>query len=150
MLAWGAGVPFRPLGRTNAPPTTPHDAARGTFEGTFDFRRFDVQGGKVVAIGEVVGTVFDAAGELVGRVDKVVALPVDVTRTKCRILDLTLGPLDLNLLGLRAQLSRIELRITAERGPGNPLGNLLGSVADLLNRPNALADLLNRISRLLG
>ena len=124
-------------------------AARGSFEGTFEFRRFDVQGGEVVAIGRLVGKVFDSAGELVGRVDKVVALPVDVDRATCRILDLTLGPLDLNLLGLRVQLNRIHLRITAEPGPGNLLGNLLCAVAGLLDRPNALADLLNRIFRLL-
>jgi hypothetical protein len=124
-------------------------AARGTFEGTFNFRRFDVKGGELVAIGDLVGKVFDAGGDLVGRVDKVVALPVEVTRTTCRILTLKLGPLDLNLLGLRVQLNRINLRITAEPGPGNLLGNLLCAVAGLLDRPNALADLLNRIFRLL-
>ena len=101
-------------------------AARGTFEGTFKFRRFDVRGGEVVA------------------------LPVEVNRTTCRILTLTLGPLNLNLLGLRVQLNRINLRITAVPGPGNLLGNLLCAVAGLLDRPNALADLLNRIFRLLG
>ncbi|MFA9431984.1 hypothetical protein [Egicoccus sp. AB-alg2] len=51
----------------------------------------------------------------------------------CPILDLTLGPLDLDLLGLRVQLSQIDLDITAEPGPGNLLGNLLCAIAGLLD-----------------
>lgn len=42
----------------------------------------------------------------------------------CPVLDLVLGPLDLRILGLRVQLSRIHLVVTAERGHGI-LGDLL-------------------------
>ena len=41
----------------------------------------------------------------------------------CTILDLTLGPIDLMLLGLRIQTNEIHLLITAQRG--TLLGNLL-------------------------
>jgi len=41
----------------------------------------------------------------------------------CTVLDLSLGPLDLNLLGLMVHLDRVHLRITA-----NPAGGLLGSL----------------------
>jgi len=41
----------------------------------------------------------------------------------CTVLDLVLGPLDLNLLGLMVHLNRTELRITAD-----PTGGLLGSL----------------------
>jgi hypothetical protein len=74
----------------------------------------------------------------------------------CRILFLDLGPLDLNLLGLRVQLNDIHLRITAEPGPGNLLGNLLCAVAHLLDggpipgQLNQIITLLNRIIDLLG
>jgi hypothetical protein len=51
----------------------------------------------------------------------------------CPILDLQLGPLDLDLLGLRVQLSQVDLNITAEPGPGNLLGNLLCAVVSLLD-----------------
>jgi hypothetical protein len=74
----------------------------------------------------------------------------------CRILFLDLGPLDLNLLGLRVQLNDIHLRITAEPGPGNLLGNLLCAVANLLGggpipgQLNQIIALLNRIIDLLG
>ena len=52
---------------------------------------------------------------------------------QCQILDLVLGPLDLDLLGLVVHLDTVHLNITAQRGPGNLLGNLLCAVAGLLN-----------------
>jgi hypothetical protein len=71
----------------------------------------------------------------------------------CSILDLTLGPIDLNLLGLRIQTNQIELLITAIPG-GGLLGDLLCAVANLLN-PNQLlrrlpADLLAQILNFLS
>jgi hypothetical protein len=66
----------------------------------------------------------------------------------CRILTLTLGPLDLNLLGLRIQLNQVNLRITAIPG-GGLLGDLLCGLANLLNPPallgNDLAAVLNAL-----
>jgi len=50
------------------------------------------------------------------------------TGTICPILDLVLGPIDLNLLGLMIHLDRVHLTITAERG-GGILGDLLCSIA---------------------
>jgi hypothetical protein len=46
----------------------------------------------------------------------------------CPILDLVLGPLDLNLLGLMIHLDRVHLTITARQG-GGILGDLLCSLA---------------------
>jgi hypothetical protein len=42
----------------------------------------------------------------------------------CTVLDLTLGPLDLNLLGLMVHLDRVHLLITADSN-GGLLGGLL-------------------------
>ena len=123
--------------------------ARGTFEGAFEFLRFAERNGRLVAVSLLNGVVRDEAGEVVGRVvDEVVRLPVAVRQATSEILTLTLGPLDLNLLGLRVQLNRLHLRVTAEAGPGNLLGNLLCDVA-LLDGPTGLARLLNRIVALL-
>ena len=55
----------------------------------------------------------------------------------------------MNLLGLQVNLSRVVLDITAVPGAGNLLGNLLCSVANLLNNPSALAQLLNQILAIL-
>lgn len=62
----------------------------------------------------------------------------------CPILHLDLGPLDLNLLGLRVQLNQVVLDVTAVPGPGNLLGNLLCAVAGLLDSVN-LGDVLGRL-----
>jgi hypothetical protein len=63
----------------------------------------------------------DAGGLADGRVTvQNLAAPND-----CEILDLTLGPLDLNLLGLVVHLDTVHLNITAVPGAGNMLGNLL-------------------------
>jgi hypothetical protein len=74
----------------------------------------------------------------------------------CPILHLELGPLDLNLLGLRVQLNRVVLDITAIPGPGNLLGNLLCAVAGLLDGidlggvlGNLLQNLIDALIRLL-
>jgi hypothetical protein len=52
---------------------------------------------------------------------------------QCQILDLVLGPLNLDLLGLVVFLDTVHLNITAQQGPGNLLGNLLCAVAGLLD-----------------
>jgi hypothetical protein len=74
----------------------------------------------------------------------------------CPILHLELGPLDLNLLGLRVQLNQVVLDVTAIPGPGNLLGNLLCAVAGLLDGVdlgevlgNLLQSLIDAIIRLL-
>lgn len=58
------------------------------------------------------------------------------------ILNLSLGPVDLNLLGLTVHLDNcangpVTVDITAQPGPGNLLGNLLGGLGNLLNNTNA-------------
>jgi hypothetical protein len=120
----------------------------GTFNGTFTLQKFATQNGQLVALGNVSGTVTNATG-VVGNILKTVALPAAVVDPSCEILHLDLGPLSLDLLGLQIDLSRVVLDITAQPGPGNLLGNLLCSVANLLNDPNGLARLLNSILDLL-
>lgn len=68
----------------------------------------------------------------------------------CDILHLERGPLNLDVLALVANLNRVVLDIDAQPGPGNLLGNLLCAVAGLLDNPNGLANLLNRILAVLG
>jgi len=53
--------------------------------------------------------------------------------TTVPVLNLHLAPIDLNLLGLEVKTSEICLNITAQTGPGNLLGNLVGDIANLLN-----------------
>jgi hypothetical protein len=137
-------------------PVTGTTANGGTFNGLLDIVRFRTINGNLVAVGNLTGTLRDAAGNVVGTViGQRVKLPVTVGgASTCDILHLKLGPLDLNLLGLNVHLNRVVLDITATAGPGNLLGNLLCAVAHLLdsglNLNGVLRDLLNAIMGVLN
>jgi len=63
----------------------------------------------------------------------------------CPILDLSLGPINLSLLGLNVDTSPICLEITATQG-GGLLGDLLCNIANLLNGGLTLAQILPTLS----
>lgn len=136
-----------------SPLTIPVTGAAGTaatFVGSFQLQRFATnQAGQLVASGMLTGVLTTAAGTTTS-IARTVTMPAAVTQATCDILHLDLGPLNLDLLGLQVNLSQIVLDITAESGAGNLLGNLLCSVANLLNDPSGLAGLLNRILSILG
>jgi len=104
---------------------------------------FQVINGTLNAIGTVTG----------GGVTAPFQAPVQAAGS-CQVLDLILGPLHLNLLGLVVDLNQVHLNITAQQGPGNLLGNLLCAVANLLNNPGnpttALQNLTNRLNQILA
>ena len=129
---------------------------QGKFAGTFTPTKFSVVNGVLEATGLVKGTMTDATGSTLGTVSQTATIPVDRTDAAavagCGILNLTLGPLNLNLLGLVVTLNQVHLTITAVPGVGNLLGNLLCAVANLLNGTGSLsviAALLNGILALL-
>ena len=131
------------------------DGATYTLTGQFVPTRFFNSGGQLMVAGNVVGQVTDAAGNVVQTVDQAVTTTAtDPPAGACSILDLTLGPLHLDLLGLVVDLNQVHLQITAQPGPGNLLGNLLCAVANLGNGGgsplNAITNLLNQIRGLLG
>jgi hypothetical protein len=76
------------------------------------------------------------------------AAPKAAAAASCPVLNLVLGPLDLNLLGLTVHLDKVVLNITAVPGAGNLLGNLLCAVAGLLDN-TPLGGLLPQLSTLL-
>ena len=122
----------------------------GTFAGTLNITRFASQNGQLVAVGTLSGTLTNALGVVIGTVTNVpVTLPVAASGS-CTILNLTLGPLDLNLLGLMVHLDTVHLTITAQQGPGNLLGNLLCAVANLLNGGGPLSGIAALLNRILG
>jgi hypothetical protein len=125
----------------------------GEFNGTFTLDRISsTPGSGLQAVGSLTGTLTNALGNVIGTVTNFpVSLPLTVAGT-CDVLHLTLGPLDLDLLGLQVHLDQVVLDITAQSGPGNLLGNLLCAVTHLLDSNaagDALSNLLNRILGLL-
>jgi hypothetical protein len=141
-----------------APPTSgitvPVTGANGinSFAGNFTLTGFRLVNGTLNAVGTLTGTITNIATGATTAVDQVINLPVAGTTTgTCQILHLVLGPLDLSLLGLNVHLDQVVLDITATSGPGDLLGNLLCSVAHLLDGSggglNGLTQLLNSILR---
>lgn len=120
----------------------------GGFTGTLTVSGFQIANGVLTAVGTLTGDVLSAAGTSLGSITQNFAAPVGVGAS-CQILTLTLGPLDLNLLGLMVHLNQVVLTITAVPGAGNLLGNLLCDVANLLNGGN-LSALLSNIAGLLN
>jgi hypothetical protein len=68
----------------------------------------------------------------------------------CEILRLSIGAIDLDLLGLTVHLNPVLLIINAVPGPGNLLGNLLCAIVNLLNGGGALAQIVNLLNQLLA
>lgn len=125
-------------------PITGTVAGGGTLSGVLNITKFAVQNGQLAAIGTLTGILTNAQGTATSIVTTVSA-PAAVTQASCQILDLTVGPISLNLLGLQVNTSQIVIDVTAQPGAGNLLGNLLCGVANLLNNPGGLANLLNQI-----
>jgi len=79
-----------------------------------------------------------------------------VTGPTTNILNLSVGPVDLNLLGLEVALDNcadgpVTVGISAVRGSGRLLGNLLSSVAHLLDSPgNPTGAITSKINNVLG
>ncbi|MBA2640516.1 MAG: ABC transporter substrate-binding protein [Nocardioidaceae bacterium] len=133
----------------------------GVVRGTFTPDRFFNKKGEVYAEGTLRAVLKNDDGTQ-QKTSREIRIPVkaataSAARAECDILNLVLGPLDLNLLGLEVHLNRVVLDIVAVPGAGNLLGNLLCAVAGLLDGTDLnllerlkLANLLNRILNLLG
>jgi hypothetical protein len=128
---------------------------------------FKVINGVVNAVGTFTGTVagvnndqpftanFTAPVSSNGQSISGASTAAGAASTTCPVLDLTLGPLHLDLLGLVVDLNQVHLQITAQSGPGNLLGNLLCSLAGLLDNSGGtggtgLSGLLQSITNLLN
>lgn len=124
-------------------------ATGGTFTGSLTNAHFVNQNGVVTLVGNLTGTLTNAAGTVIGTVtNQAIGTPVTgATGTAgCTILDLTLGPLHLNVLGLVVDLNQVHLTITGQTGSGQLLGNLLCGLANALNgNGGGLANILNKL-----
>jgi|SRR4051794_11059215 len=147
MLVGGTGIASAQTAPA-ATPLTQKVAVTGTkgFKGTYTIQKFISRGGKMYAVGTMTGK---AKGKKINK--KNVRMPAGLAPTArssqilpptpnaCTILNLVLGPIDLNLLGLRVRTNQINVLIEGVPGAGNLLGNLLCGLTGLLD-PNALAN----------
>ncbi|WP_206074412.1 ABC transporter substrate-binding protein [Antribacter gilvus] len=138
-----------PVAAAPAPVQTTQ-AVTGTFQGApfvgeISNLTADVVDGALTLTGTLTGTGLPAEG--VGFTSVVEDVQADQA---CDILNLDLGPLHLDLLGLVVDLEPVVLDVTAVPGPGNLLGNLLCSVAGLLDRSGGVGGALNGVAALLN
>jgi hypothetical protein len=126
----------------SATPLTQKVAVTGTkgFTGTYTIDRFIAKGGKLYSVGTLTGKAKGA--KKVTKTD--VRMPAGLASGAqsaqlppipgaCQVLNLVLGPINLNLLGLSVRTNQINLRIDAVPGAGNLLGNLLCGITNILN-----------------
>jgi hypothetical protein len=138
----------------------------GTFRGTITATKITIDEAtrQLTMSGVVNGTAVRSNGEVVDVVDQTFTAPVSLNRpgttssivqpaaqASCGILNLVLGSLHLDLLGLVIDLNQVVLNVFAQTGAGNLLGNLLCALTGLLDIAGALSaithilDLINTI-----
>ena len=128
------------------------------FTGTYTIERFVSSGGKLYSVGTLKGKVgkkkvtkrnVRMPAALAPNAQASQILP---TPGACTILNLQLGPIDLNLLGLRVRTNQINALIEGVPGAGNLLGNLLCGITGILDpqaatpaTPSVLTQVLNAL-----
>ena len=126
----------------------------GRVTGTFAIQQFVNDGGQLGAFGTLVlntpnGTAITQVVMPVAASTRSAGTGAAVAvQLVCEILDLTLGPLDLNLLGLEIHLDTVHLDIDA-----NPAGGLLGQLLAGLGCGTlgiSVLSILNQILQALG
>jgi len=148
-------------------PVTGTAAGVGTVAGNFAISRFAMQDGQLVAVGALTATVTDTTGAVVQTIVKEIAMPVasggsgaGAAKTtgavtalaigSCDILNLVLGPLHLDVLGLVIDLNQVVLNITGTTGAGDLLGNLLCAITGLFDAGSIGTQLVNLLNQLIG
>jgi len=136
-----------PVSALAAPLTT---AVTGTssqgqrFVGQFTPTSITEMSGALMATGTLTGTL---GGQPIG--SQTVSIPVSKIDPNCHILHLTLGPIDLDLLGLLVHVNQIVIDITAQPGAGNLLGNLLCDIGNLVNTGGPVSAILSDLNQVL-
>lgn len=119
--------------------------------GSFNITGFQVINGVLNAVGTLTVSILNATGGVLQTVTVPgVTAPVSNATGSCSILTLDVGAIHLDLLGLVVDLAPIHLNITAQSGAGNLLGNLLCSVANLLNNGGPLSQITNLLNQILS
>jgi hypothetical protein len=134
-----------PEGLTQVVPVTGKSKSGKTFRGNYAIDRFRTSQGDLVSVGTLRGRLGQrrvAAREVtmpaaLSKAPSAAQLPP--IPNACQILNLVIGPINLDLLGLVVRTNRINVRIDAVPGPGNLLGNLLCAITGLLDPQTATA-----------
>lgn len=136
---------------TSTLPVTGSTSNGGSFAGSLSNLTSKVVDGALQLTGTLTGTVTNPDGST-QQVTQAFSAPVSsmAAPAGCKVLNLDLGPLHLDLLGLVVDLAPVNLDITAVPGAGNLLGNLVCAIGGLLDGGGPLAGLSALLNRLLA
>ena len=98
----------------------------------------------------LLGALTDILNGALNRLNDAAVTAVAPGQVGCDVLNLALGPLDLNILGLRVELDNcnngpVTVDVTAVPGPGNLLGNLLCGLLGGIDIGTTLGDLIGAV-----
>jgi hypothetical protein len=121
----------------------------GVLSGDMNVVRFEVRGGTVTAIGRIVGSLADSAGNVLGQVEEELALPVANVASTCNQLRMDLAATDAEVLQTLVHFDR-EVAGFDSRDGATPkaLGSLCAAGQLLREKPAAaaLAQALNDVA----
>jgi hypothetical protein len=139
-----------------------------TIVGSFTPRKFVVRNGHLRAVGKLnmvtrgpgkdrhlvkYGASFPVKRAIAGQTRSFPAggkgLPASAPLGSCDVLNLVLGPLDLNVLGLEVHLKKVVLDIIATPA-GGLLGQLLCGLGNLLNASGLLSQISDTLNQILA
>lgn len=121
---------------------------QGVFSGNLKLAPFEIEGGKVVAVGRLTGQLADSTGEAVGRVDQQVTWPVESVSGTCDALQLKFASVELTLQNVDVRVEPLELDITAGARRTDRTRELICSVATLAKSDAAAGDLTSKLNDL--
>jgi hypothetical protein len=149
-------------------------ARGGEFAGTITINKFEQRGNDIVAVGFVQGTLHRGGRAVATGLAGEVAWPVIVSasglspaggrapatgqfrrisssivlaQADCPVVQIALGAVDVNILGVAVSLSPVALNLSGESG--TPLGDLICAASALLGNVAGLVNVLNSILGLL-
>jgi hypothetical protein len=142
----------------------------GTLTGTVYLTHIDMlPDGRFLGTARIIGTATTAAGSLPVDITQITTLAINgasaaaatlaagattqAAGASCDVVNLVLGPLHLDILGLVVDLNQVVLDVVAQTGAGNLLGNLLCALLGLLDGVAifpAITQLLEQINSILS
>jgi hypothetical protein len=121
----------------------------GVLSGDMTIVRFEVRNGSVTALGDIVGSLADSAGNVLGRVNQQLALPVDHVASTCNQVRMELAAADADVLQTSVHFDKEVAGFDSRDGMVPRALGVLCATEQLLRgkpTPDALAGALNNIT----
>jgi len=123
----------------------------GVLSGDMTISRFELQNGRIVAIGLIIGALADSAGNPLGRVNQSLTLPVSNIASSCNQLRMDLSAADADVLQMPIHFDQQVAGFDSREGEGmvpKALGALCAASELLRGQPtaDALTRALNDVS----